>query len=62
VRRETGKEQMVKVHYSEEVANHTDLESCAVHREVCGEALTKVCAGQVIEPRKFRVQDADVVP
>ena len=53
MRRETGKEQMVRVHYSEGIANRIDLESCAVHREVSGEALTKVCAGRVIEPRKF---------
>jgi len=29
VRRETGKEQMVKVHHDEGVANRIDLEPCA---------------------------------
>lgn len=36
----------MQVPYSEGVANRADLESCAVHREVQGEALTKVCIGQ----------------
>ena len=30
---------MVKVHDSEEVANHAGPESCGTHREVCTEAL-----------------------
>ena len=30
----------MQVHYGEGLANHTDPESCAVYREVCGEALT----------------------
>jgi RNA-directed DNA polymerase len=30
----------VQVHYGEGVANHTDPESCAANREVCGEAST----------------------
>ena len=62
MRRETGKEQMVKVHYSEGVANRTDLESCVDHREVSGEALTKVCAGQVIEPRKMQFRMPTLFP
>jgi hypothetical protein len=46
VRRETGKEQMVRVHYDEGVANHIGLESCAGGREAVREALTGECAGQ----------------
>jgi hypothetical protein len=38
----------VKVLDGEDVANHADLESCVVHREVGGEALTEVRAGQVL--------------
>jgi hypothetical protein len=49
VRRETGKERRVQVPCSEGVAIHTDLESCALHREVHGEALTKAC-GAVGQP------------
>jgi hypothetical protein len=37
----------VQVHYGEGVANHTDPESCAAYREVCGEALTGERAGQL---------------
>jgi hypothetical protein len=36
----------MKVSYSEGVANHTDLESCADAREGGGEALTEGCTGQ----------------
>jgi hypothetical protein len=61
VRRETGKEQMVQVHYGEGIANHTGPESCAVHREVCGEALTGERAGQPLSRETFHIQDADVV-
>ena len=46
MRRETGEEQVVKVHYTEGVANHSDPESCAAAREGGGEALTGVCIGQ----------------
>jgi hypothetical protein len=45
----------VKVPYSEGVANHTDPESCAGHREMSGEALTGESAGQAIEPRKSSI-------
>jgi hypothetical protein len=51
----------VQVHYGEGVANHTDPESCAVHREVCGEALTGERAGQPLSRETFLIQDADVV-
>src|ERR1700719_2424203 len=46
VRRETGKEQMVRVHYDEGVAIHIGPESCAGGREAVREALTRECAGQ----------------
>lgn len=42
---------MVKVHDSEDVANHADPESCGVHREVCTEALTGDTGRLAIEPR-----------
>jgi len=51
----------VQVHYGEGVANHTDPESCAVYREVCGEALTGERAGQPLSHEIFLIQDADVV-
>jgi len=38
VRRETGKEQVVKVHCDEGVAIHIDPESCVTNREVRREA------------------------
>src|ERR1700728_3194361 len=52
---------MVQVHYGEGVANHTDPESCAAYREVCGEALTGERAGQPLSHEIFLIQDADVV-
>jgi hypothetical protein len=52
---------MVQVHYGEGVANHTGPESCAVYREVCGEALTGERAGQPLSPEIILFQDADVV-
>jgi hypothetical protein len=51
----------VRVHYGEGVANHTGPESCAVHREVWGEALTGERAGQPLSREIFLIQDADVV-
>lgn len=38
---------------SEEVAIHVVPESCAAHREVCGEALTGVRAGQPLSHEMF---------
>jgi hypothetical protein len=38
--------------HGEGLASRTGPESCAPHREVRGEALTGVRAGEVIEPRK----------
>jgi hypothetical protein len=52
---------MVQVHYGEGVANHTDPESCAAYREVCGEALTGERAGQPLSHEIFLIQDADEV-
>ena len=48
MRRETGKEQLVKVQCSEGVANHTDPESCGVRREAHVEALTGEPTGWVL--------------
>src|ERR1700732_4147893 len=52
---------MVKVHYGEGLANHTDPESCAAYREVGGEALTGEHAGQPLSREIDLIQDADVV-
>ena len=47
----------MQVPYSEGVANHAGPESCVVHREVFGEALTGVRAGQPLsrERNSFRL-------
>jgi hypothetical protein len=47
----------VQVHYGEGVANHTDPESCAACREVCGEALTGERAGQPLSHEIFLIQE-----
>src|SRR5580658_2285361 len=54
MRRETGKEQMVQVHYDEGVAIHIGPESCAGGREAVREALTGEARRPAIEPRKGR--------
>jgi RNA-directed DNA polymerase len=41
----------MKVQYWEEMANHSDPESCVAHREVWIEALTGDTGGPAIEPR-----------
>jgi hypothetical protein len=46
VRRETGKEQVVQVHYDEGVAIRIGPAPCADAREGIGEASAGVCAGQ----------------
>src|ERR1700688_4130534 len=46
VRRETGKEERVKVPYDEGVAIHIGPAPCAGVREGTGEASAGVCAGQ----------------
>ena len=45
MRRETGKEQEVKVHYDEDLASHIAPEPCVVFREGQGEASAGVRAG-----------------
>jgi hypothetical protein len=59
VRRETGKEQGVRVPHDEGIANHIDPASCAGAREGVGEALTGDRIGQAIEPRKDLIPGAD---
>ena len=52
----------MKVLCSEGIANHTGSESCAVHREVYGEALTGESVGQPLSRESFKlVQGADAV-
>jgi hypothetical protein len=60
-RRETGKEQMVRVHYDEGVAIHIGPESCAGGREAVREALTGECAGQPLSHEKDDIPGADAV-
>ena len=45
----------MKVQYREEVANHSDPESCVAHREVWGEALTGDTSRPAIEPRNHGI-------
>ena len=47
--------------YGEDLASHTDPESCAVAREGAREALTGARAGWVIEPRNPWHRGADAV-
>src|SRR5260370_33202071 len=61
VRRETGKEQMVQVHYDEGAAIHIGPESCAGGREAVREALTGECAGQPLSREKVDIPGADAV-
>jgi hypothetical protein len=61
VRRETGKEQMVRVHYDEGAAIHIGPESCAGGREAVREALTGECAGQPLSHEKADIPGADAV-
>jgi len=41
----------MKVQYREETANHSDPESCVIHREVYGEALAGETGRPAIEPQ-----------
>src|SRR5580700_4220224 len=61
VRRETGKELMVRVHYDEGVAIHIGPESCAGGREAAREALTGECAGQPLSHEKADISGTDAV-
>jgi len=53
----------MEVSYGEGLATHAGPESCAVDREVGGEALTGECAGRVLsrEISGFQLRGADVV-
>ena len=52
----------MEVSYGEGVAPHTGPESCAVDREVGGEALTGECAGRVLSREIFgQLRGADAV-
>ena len=52
----------MEVSYGEGLATHTGPESCAVDREVEGEALTGECAGRVLSREIFgQLRGADVV-
>jgi hypothetical protein len=45
----------MKVQYWEEMANHSDPESCVAHREVWIEALTGDTGRPAIEPRNHSI-------
>jgi hypothetical protein len=49
----------VQVPHSEEVANRAVLESCVVHREVFGEALTEARIGQPLSHESNVIPGAD---
>ncbi len=51
----------MKESYGEDLASHTDPESCTVAREGGREALTGVCAGELLSREIIRVQGADAV-
>ena len=52
----------MKVLCSEGIANHTGPESCVVHREMQGEALTEESVSQPLSRESFKsVQGADAV-
>jgi hypothetical protein len=51
----------MKESHGEDLASHTDPESCTVAREGGRAALTGVCAGGLWSREIIRVQGADVV-
>ncbi len=61
VRRETGKEEVVRVHCDEGVANHVGPEPCAGIREGVGEASVGVRAGQPLSREIVLISGADAV-
>ena len=61
MRRETGKEQVVQVHYDEGVAIRIGPEPCAGIREGVGEASAGVCAGQPSSRESGLYSGADAV-
>jgi len=61
VRRETGKRRGCKSLTMKGRASQIGPESCALHREVQGEALTGAPMGQVLSRESPLVRDADAV-
>jgi hypothetical protein len=61
VRRETGEEEVVRVHCDEGVANHVGPEPCAGNREGVGEASVGVRAGQPLSREIVLISGADAV-
>jgi len=59
VRRETGKEYMVKVHFDEGLATHIGLEPCVFVREGEGEASVEVRIGQPLSCERTSPRVAD---
>lgn len=51
----------MKESYTEDLANHCDLESCVDSSNAVGEALTEAHAGRAIELRNQVTQEADIV-
>ena len=52
----------MKESYGEDLASHTDPESCAVVREDGREALTGACAGELLSREITMVRGADALP
>ena len=52
----------MKESYGEDLASHTDPESCAVVREDGREALTGACAGELLSREIMMVRGADALP
>jgi hypothetical protein len=59
VRRETDKDQMVKVRHDEGLANRIGPESCVATREGCSEASTGECTGQPLSRERCSVPGVD---
>jgi len=51
----------MKESHGEDLASHTDPESCTVAREGGCEALTGACAGELLSREIIRIRGADVV-
>jgi hypothetical protein len=52
----------MKESYGEDLASHTDPESCTVARKGGREALTGVCAGELLSREIKMIRGADAVP
>ena len=61
VRRETGKEQTVRVRYDEGVATHIGPEPCVSTREGAGEASAGERMGQPLSRKRLQIPGADAV-